>query len=236
MYVRPLIHLFFTQSRAIQISIYSQKSPKNHLPSNSPNTQVFTTFTSYHILLPLFERNMLEFTWVLPNFVEPLHLAYHGLTPKYQTWHFVSTPSFLKRTIHSHSLSKCPSTPNVHPPWVYWPLSGDISVNSWIWMRKNCWPIVDLGGVGWGGLEQGGRFTTSEFFKRFCLILFVVDLNCNIYTTVTFLKKEQPFHPYFICILGDHVQSDAPFRLGERCSFISHYPLVVVIFLLIALH
>ena len=38
-------------------------------------------------------------------------------------------------------------------------------------------------GLGWnllGGIRARRRFTTREFFQRFCLILFVVDLNHNI--------------------------------------------------------
>ena len=46
---------------------------------------------------------------------------------------------------------------------------------------------------------------------------------------VTFFYKDKPFHPYFICILGDHVQSDSPFRLRGRGSFISHYSFQVVV-------
>ena len=95
MYVRPpLVHPIFTYFSLSHepfkfpyIYIYTRKkSLKNHLRSDSPNTQVFTTFTSYHILTPHSSNVIrLNLLGVLPNFVEPLHLAYHGLTPKYQT-------------------------------------------------------------------------------------------------------------------------------------------------------
>ena len=87
-----------------------------------------------------------------------------------------------------------------------------------------------------GGLEQEGRFATRKFFLQdfvwsFSWLIWITgiisSLRCTLHSYFSkFFLKDQPFHYDFICILSDHVRSDSPFHLGERCSFFQ-WPLLL---------